>query len=472
MIGVLRKIARLLESARLATWLLVFVGAWSVVATLVPQGDAVASWAAAHPTLDVVVRILDLHHAFTALVFVAAVFLLAISTALCAWTRTKVALRRTRALRAARTEDGSALVAKHDLEIECDSRIDSAEILSSATRALEGLGIRTKQSGNVLRSVSPWWSVWGSPLFHWGLLALMVAVLIGSLQRSDGLMGVAVGQTVPDQPESYGVLHAGPLHSWSSVHRSIRVDAFDTDYRTGNIDRGPTPTVSVLDAQGRVLKTQHIFPNSPLQTGTLTVHPAAFGFAVDLSLLDKSGVEFGHTTKLVDVVESAPQGTEPVGGLTISNRSGQQQDQAVVTVPLTREGDHFVVPDQRTARVVVGTLAGKVVADRVLKPGESIALPSGDTLRVDRVGFYARLSVVDDGSIPYLYAAMAIAVIGLALTLIARQQSVLVTSGEGADGAPRLFASVRLWRNVPTNRNEVQTELARVLGGNDKGSES
>ena len=106
-------------------------------------------------------------------------------------------------------------------------------------------------------------------------------------------MGVAVGQTKPDAPASYGTVHTGPLHDWRSVHRSIRVDAFDLEFKTGGIDRGPTPTVSVLDGTGQVVKTQRVYPNRPLKTGSLTIYPSTYGLAAAVSIVNTSGVETG-----------------------------------------------------------------------------------------------------------------------------------------------------------------------------------
>ena len=475
MIKGLRSTIRFLESARLATWLLVFLGGWSVLATLVPQGDAsdaaVTAWAAAHPLIDPVVRTVGLHTAFSALPFRACVFVLGLSTALCAWRRTKVALGRMRTLREAARSDAASLCDRADqVEVACGAGVSQASALETAAETLARLGVKTRRRDGLLYSVSPWWSVWGSPVFHWGLLAIMIVILVGSLQRSEGLMGVPVGQTIPDVPGSYGVLRVGPLHDWNLVHRSIRVDSFDTEFRTGDLDRGPTPTVSVLDANGSVIKTQRIFPNSPLQSGTLTIHPADFGFAVDVSLSSAAGEKFGQATQLVDISQTAADGTAPLRVLTLSNQAGQQQEYALVTVPLRREGGQFAVPQERTAHVVVASLDGRPVADRVLKPGEAIPLPNGDTLRVDAVGFYARLSVVDDGTISILYAAMAIAMLGLSLTVVSRQHVILVSADQGPDGVV-LHVWSHLWRNVSTTRAEVQSELSRALH-TDEGSVS
>ncbi len=450
---------------------MVFVGVWSMLATFVPQGDIskpeVAAWASAHAAVEPFVRFLGLHQAFSALLFRLGVFALAVATALCAWQRTRVALARMQTLKEAAIADEASVSAVHDLEIVCDPGLSATDVISRTADTLEHLGIRTKRRGDVLVAVSRRWAVWGSPVFHWGLVLLILAIFVGGLQRSEGLMGVAVGETKPDAPASYGTLRTGPLHDWGRVHRSIRVDAFDTDFRSGNLDRGPTPTVSVLDAGGRVIKKQPVYPNSPLQSGSLTIHPSEFGFAATLSVMNASGVEFGRATQLIDISQTATEGTVPVGALTVSNEAGTGQLSVFATVPMDRVNGQLALPQERVARVSVRASDGRPVLDRVMRPGEEMALPAGDTLRLDSIGFYARLNIVDDPTIPLLYAALAVAMMGLTLTVVARQQIVLATAIEGENGL-RLVATLRLWRNVPTNRNEIESQLATALRGDEE----
>lgn len=471
-----RKAVKFLGSAGLATWLLALVGAWSMVATFVPQDNApqkVAAWAATHPVIEPVVRALGLHHAFTSTVFRVLVLALALSTALCAWRRTKVAIARMRTLREAAAADQEWLSAHRDLEITCDPALTASDVVAKAAETLERLGIKAKRGDGNLEAVSPAWAVLGSTVFHWGLLAVIVVVLVASLQRSSGLMGVAVGETKADAPPSYKLLRAGPLHDWSDVHRSIRVDTFTPDYYTGKIDRGPTPTVSVLDASGRVVKTQRVYPNMPLRTGSLTIHPADHGLSAQLTLLNAAGAETGRSVRLVDFSQEATGGTVPVEPVSVLDEAGKALLNIAVVVPLDREGDKYVnaIPTDPTIRAIVTDPEGMLVLDQVIRRGEEAALPTGDRLRLDAVGWYARLNVVDDKTTVFLYAAFAIAMFGLTLTLVTRQQIVVAHVLEGPGGA-KLAAAVRLWRNVPTTHGEIESELAKALGGVEKESVS
>jgi hypothetical protein len=98
-----------------------------------------------------------------------------------------------------------------------------------------------------------------------------------------------------------------------------------------------------------------------------------------------------------------------------------------------------------------------------------MVLPDGSRLRLDSVGYYARLQVVDDGSIPLLYLGLIVAVFGLTIAVVARQQIILATVVEGPDGT-RLAVTVRLWRNAPSSRSEIEAELTRALSGSEKES--
>jgi len=105
----------------------------------------------------------------------------------------------------------------------------------------------------------------------------------------------------------------------------------------------------------------------------------------------------------------------------------------------------------------------------MLRPQGELALPVGGTLHLDSLSYYARLSVVDDKSIPLLYIALTVALVGLTVAVATRQQIVLVTTVPEPDGV-RLVARLRLWRNTTSTRSEIERELVESLGQADKGS--
>lgn len=50
----------------------------------------------------------------------------------------------------------------------------------------------------------------GSPLFHWSLVGLFVAVVLGQATMSTGLIGVPEGRSVAEEADQYGTLEKGP----------------------------------------------------------------------------------------------------------------------------------------------------------------------------------------------------------------------------------------------------------------------
>jgi cytochrome c biogenesis protein len=469
------RVAAFLSSARLATVLLAFLGVWSILTTVIPQGAAsskeVADWASGHAMLEPIVHAIGLHQAFSNPLFLAVVATLGLSTAVCAWQRTRASSRKAATLHRAALTARQALVESHDLEVPYDSALSVERVLSITSSTLSRLGVKTRRHDDILVAVSPQWTVWGSPIFHWALVALVLALLIGNMLRSEGLMGVAVGQTKADTAESYGISHTGPLHSWGRVHRSIRVDEFELDYTTGGVHRGPTPTVSLLDGSGKVIKTQRVYPNHTLKSGPVTIYPSSYGLAAIVSEVTTSGAVLGSGVELIDFAANTSDGTVAIGYLDVVNSSGVPVYRATVTVPLQVTGGGRIdrLPEEPSARVVVTAPNGDTVLDRVVVPGETLAVQGAAGVRVDDIVYYARLQVVDDWTIPLLYSGLFVALVGLTIATLARQQIVLATVVEGLDGR-RLVAKVRLWRNESTSRSEIQSELAKALGDPGEGT--
>lgn len=464
-----RATKRSLTSSGLVAGLLGFIVVWSIIATAVPQGvsrsTVISEWASAHPVLEAVVRALGMHQAFGSILFLAVVGVLGLSTALCSWQRTKVAMARSRLMRTAKDLGAEDLGAAHDIAIEPGTALAGPEILTIAADVLARLGIKVRERDGVLRAVSQGWSVWSSAVFHWSLLALMCVVLVGFLGRSDGMMAVAVGQTKADAPSSYGVLSAGPLHDWSKIHRALRVDALDESYQAGGMDRGAVPTVSVLDASGNVIKTQPVYPNMMLHVGSVSVNAPAFGLTVELSLEDTSGANLGTVVEPIDFVQGTPEGTTAVKELMIRRSDTRTNLRVQVTVPLDRRGSTFIesMPQNPSAHVVVRDSDGAVLADQTLQPDDAMDVPGGQRLKLLSVGWYSRLAIVDDWTTPLLYAVMVIGLLALAAVAVMRQQIVLASVVNGPEGA-RLVLRCRLWRNVPTTRSEMESALSDALG--------
>jgi len=464
-----RRIVRFLGSPRLALWLLVFIGVWSIAATAVPQvgqpATTVSSWADEFGLVGTIAPVLGLDTAFSAPVFILAVALLALSTATCSWNRTKAALLRSRSLSDAAHLDRTAFLSgRPDLEMDVPPNLGDSEVLAVASATLKDLRIRTQERDGVVRSVSPPWSVWGSPVFHWALLALIVAALAGVLMRTVGSMVIPVGAAKTNERASYTALRSGPWATWMGAKRTIRVDAFDPRYVVENIDRGAVPTVSVLDGDGKVLVTQRVYANKKLHSGSLSINAPGCGLTVSIAIMNPDGAEISRPLQLVEFSQEASGGTVPLNPLALRDRDGNTILKLTATVPIDRIGDGYGewIPAEPAAHVVLVDGQGKVLVDSVVRQGDRVPIAGGGYVRIAEIGWYSRLSLVDDPTIPYIYIAMVIATLGLSLSVLAPQR-LLVAAVEESEGDRRLVMSLRLWRNNPTNRAEIERELTRAL---------
>jgi cytochrome c biogenesis protein ResB len=454
-----------LASPRLALGLMLYLGFYSFLGTLVAQGLAtdksVVAWAMAHRGWEPVVGALGLHRAYISPLFLVPMLLLGASTAVCAWRRTTVAAARFRALRTLRGKSTTAAF-KPSFTVAAPA-IPAEQALTIAETTLRALGWRTRRTGSTLTYASNPLVTVGSPLFHWALVALVVILGVGSLFRASGLMGVPVGESVPNAPASYRVLTAGPLHQWAAQPDTIGVESFELDYKYGGIDRGASPKVVVRSADGRVLKTQYVYPNSPLKYGSLIIHPNDYGLAATFVLTDTKGTELSRSSTLVDFDASSTAGTAP-GELVLSDSRGQDAVRVAVSFVVPHDNGVLVPVLPRRPEAIVRFVAadGSLIGTDTLKVNDAFKFADGSALRFVGANYYARLSVVSDASVPALYTALMLALVGVTIALLFSQKALVATVSDDVDGA-QVAVMVRTWRHGGAGASEIQQALLRAF---------
>lgn len=419
----MRRLIALLRSRRLAVVLLLALMAFSVLGTLLPQGDAtdpdVASWDAARPGLAGLVAALGLHDVYGHPLFIAAALLLAVSTIACSWERTRAAVSAwTRSTTMPASMPGR-LAERPMRTVEPTEGLDTAA-------ALRPLGLRTEaERDGVLHLIGPRWGLLGSPLFHWSLAALIVVVGLGQLTRSEGMIGVPVGADVPLTAASFGTLHRGPLYA---EPKGLTISARDLvrDFHSADgVARGEAAIVTI-SRDGAPLASGRVYPNSPLHLGSIVVHQAAVGLAAVIHVRSVTGAELGVARPLVDFADVRPDGAA-VGGFDIrSPEIGDAPLLVSVALPLdpARGGGYLQRrPAAPSARLTV-TRGGAVIATGTVTPGASVTLPGLGSLQLADVVYYTRLTVVDDWSVYAIYALFATATLGLALAVLAPYREV------------------------------------------------
>jgi hypothetical protein len=269
-----------------------------------------------------------------------------------------------------------------------------------------------------------------------------------SFTRAEGLMGVPVGDQRPLTAESFGQLTSGGLHRFSATPYLIRVDKMDLVYMIDGIDRGPAPTVSIVRPDGSVAASQVVYPNNPMRYGSLTIHPGAFGLSPGIAIVSKEGSEGARTNLIVDFADDAPGGTRPA---EFALSTGEVESVlASVTVPLAKQSGAFVqaLPSNPKSTFVLRPAEGGApIATGTISVGDALELPDGSGLRLLGVGYYARLSIVDDQSIPLVYALLVLALVGVSVSILGRQTLAVAAIGQGETGSPTVDVFFRDWRS-------------------------
>ncbi|MHB9004565.1 MAG: cytochrome c biogenesis protein ResB [Coriobacteriia bacterium] len=424
--GLGRRIFRFLRNPRAAIWLLLFTGAWMVLGTL-GHTDAYS-----HP------------------IFLAALAWLGASTAVCAWERTGRMLRVWRSRGTLTPAQLDRLLASDPIALPAEEH--SAECaLDRAAAMLRRRGLRVRRGPRLIEASSGVWVLAGSPLFHWSLVILIVLIPVGRLSRSEGMIGVVEGSARIDEAASYGTLEQGPLNSgFSALEIGVEPD-MTLDFVEDGIARGEAPTVTIA-ADGVELTRQRVYPNHPLRYGSLMIHMDDFGLGVLYSLEDVSGASLPGQA-ILDFADESRSMAEP-SVATYEDDSGATI--ATFTFSTADTGGASDAPDRRVAIEVERPGASEL--STVAAAGESIELGEGLSLRVDHLGYYARLSVVDDWSVYWMYFFLVLAMVSVSVSVLVPHRDVHVLFDDSGH-EPVLRLSARHGRGAPGFAASIRSAL-------------
>lgn len=422
------RIRRLLTSRRLAVWLLGATAVWSAVAMSVPQASldpaAATAWAAAHPILHLVARAVGLDHAFSSPLFMAATTVLLLSTITCAWERTRTAVRRWRAAGTVSRGAVQRLKQRPDLVLATTPGTTGGQALDAAETCVRGLRLKVRRGPQLLEASAGRVGLLGSPVFHWSLVLLIAVILLGRMTRSEGLIGVPVGERVPDVAESYGSLDEGPLfggHSRLDIAVEEVIDAYSPD----GLDLGVAIDVVLRDGDREVAR-RLAYANHPLRYGSLLVHANDWGLAPSFSLEDSRGADVANTHALVDFLPEDTSSTSS-GGFDVTDNAGASRYRVETRVPL-------LAKEPSVEMTVTDVATSAVLGSATLAVGDAYELPGGERVRLLGVPRYGRLSVADDWSVTPIYALFVIGTLGLSLAIFTphrRVRVLVVESGVG-----------------------------------------
>ncbi len=460
---------RFLRSPRTAVWLLGLVAVWMAIETGVPQGAItdpdVAAWRASYPLFAVLTSALGLHRAYVSPVFLGIVALLVVSTAVCATERTRHAMRAVRLSGSVDQQVLERLRTRPDLVIAVPESSADDVAWNEIAQALRGLRLRVRQGPRVTQGASGVYARLASSVFHWSLVGLILVISLGQLTRAEGLIGIPVGGSRPDLPGEYGLFVSGPLAGERSGI-AIGVEEMPLRYEHGGVDRGAAPVVTLTGADGVELARGRVYPNNALRYGTTYVHMSDYGIALAVVISGEEG-EMARIESLLDFDATTDDGTT-TAELGLADDSERDVALARLSMPLDRTADGGIyanVPADPTIRIETVDLRTGEVASALVAPGETIEVVDGTMLVVEEVRHYARLSVIEDWSLPLVYAFLIAATLSVAIALLVPYRMVWVLRATASDGGPeRLHIVIRHSRGDVRFADRVGRALAGTSG--------
>lgn len=454
----MKRIATFLRSRRLAATLLVALTIYAWLTTLVPLRSvdraAVASWDAAHPYFAVLVNAFGMHDAYTSPIFLGALVLLTLSTVACAWERTRAALRLWRSAGLVTESTLDRLRSAPTARIVLPDAMRDEVSLTGAANALSGIGLRVRRGPVLLEGTSLRVGLIGSPLFHWALVAVFVFAALGQLTRHEGEVSVLLGESTPDAAASYGPdATAGPWFAGRYSGFDIAVSRLDERHVVADIERGSTPFVQ-LASEGETLAADWVYPNNPLKSGALTLHRGEIIPALVGRLRFENAQAEQRVVLYYDFATDAPQQFDFTG-------PGIEETITVAVAPESAE------------RVRV-TSSAPGTTQAAIAVGESAPVAKGVTFRLDALTYAVNLRVVNDWSVPWLYASFVCAIVGTALTVFApfRRVRVMVVPAEEESPVQTLHMHVTCPRSDPAFPGRVVNAIQAALGGNPTDNQS
>lgn len=457
----MNRLMRLARSPRVAIALILGISVYTGAVTMVPQESLFpvehAQWLVSGSPFVRPLVAFGFDRAYTNPVFLLLAAALAFSTAVCSWDRTRTSLRLWQGRGTVAPALASRLASRTPLTTILGDAQAAQDVVGEA---MSSLRMRRRAGATLTYAERGAIGLFGSPLFHWALVALIVVVALGQLTRWEGLIGVTQGAATNEVASSFGKLNQGP---WPAPHTGwqLVVTGVEEDMERGDVHYGVVPTVAVMSGQ-EVLAEAAVYPNNPLREGPLLIHLSDYGLAVRVEVLDAEGRSQGSSSRLVDFDDAASSGTRP-SGFDV-NDAGSKIASVSVEVP-ARDLDGMLprlLPPDPVAAVSADLSDGTKVSRR-LGRGEEMPLAQGWQLKVTDISYYARLSVVRDWSVPWIYALLLVATAGLVLAILVPYRAVWLRLDETADGV--LVRAVAVQHRKDSYFQEALVEALKQAAG-------
>ena len=281
---------RQLTSMRNALLLLLLLAIAAVPGSVYPQRSAdpngVRVFYDNQPELAAVLDSLQLFDVYTSVWFSAIYILLFVSLVGCVLPRTKIHFRALLA-KPVTTPQNLKRMPEHR------EATGDPELVERAFQVLKKRGFRVEKQNNSVSAEKGYLKETGNLLFHYALVAVLIAIGLGGGYSFSGQRVLVEGDTFVNNLASYDSFSPGPLFSPGSLEPfRMTLDEFDVLYDLANRNNIGNPidfvaTVSTeIDGQA---STTDIRVNYPLEAAGANVYLTGNGFAPVITVTDGQG---------------------------------------------------------------------------------------------------------------------------------------------------------------------------------------
>src|SRR4051794_16977290 len=339
----------------------------------------------------------------------------------------------------------------------------------------------------------------GNLVFHLALLALLVAVAVGSMVGYSGQVLVVEKTSFANSVASYDSFEAGPrVDRGNLAPLAFTLDDLRVRFeaRAGGTQFGAPrefdADLSVRDEPDAAQRQVTISPNNPLDSGGVRVFLLGNGYAPVLTVRDGQGnvafsgpVPFLPTGQpnyksagVVKVPYAAPRqigltglflptySIDPVDG-PVSLFPDMVEPRLALTAFVSKPGDDAMTTSTAGSVYVLDTsrLEQLKASDGqplrlLLAPGATATLPGGaGTVTFDGLRRYAAFDVRYDPTKPWVLGAAVLALAGLTASLFVRRRRVWFSASTDADGRTVVEAAALSRGDDPRLEDEVRSVL-------------
>jgi cytochrome c biogenesis protein ResB len=281
----------------------------------------------------------------------------------------------------------------------------------------------------------------GLPLFHTGLLLVVLAGLLRMLFAADAMVDLHEGETLPPSPAAYGAQWPGRFAKPFALAVPLTLDRVLPAHYDNGLLKGLSAQVRL---EGNATPTV-VAINEPLRFGPRQFYLSQiFGPAAFLEI--KTGDQVQQPVALL----RNESGSSHTMSISIQDRELKLRS------TLQKNG---LLGEDVEIRVL---RAGALVQTGTLKAGERLIFPDGTIITLADLRYWAQFSASRDAFLPLAYAGFILAIFGAAFIFLLNRVDTAVNVEPCPEGE-RVWVALRVRRFTPLYEDAFE----RLVKDND-----